>query len=125
MRLLFALIIYLSGYVMDQFSYPSKWYKRAVLSCIVLSPGFAGSLFDGMVGNAFYTMAAAFYDGNAPLFSIVFQEGIGCCSRNRCIGLGYTICGSYNYRNRCNITTAGYETAIAAKTGGSAYYIRQ
>lgn len=37
--LLFAVIIYLSGYIMEQFSYPSKWYKRAVLSCIVLSPG--------------------------------------------------------------------------------------
>ena len=37
--LLFAVIIYLSGYIMEQFSYRSKWYKRAVLSCIVLSPG--------------------------------------------------------------------------------------
>ena len=36
--LLFAVIIYLSGYIMEQFSYRSKWYKRAVLSCIVLSP---------------------------------------------------------------------------------------
>jgi hypothetical protein len=37
--LLFAVIIYLSGYIMEKFSHPSKWYKRAVLSCIVLSPG--------------------------------------------------------------------------------------
>ena len=37
--LLFALIIYISGYIIDQFSYPSKWYSRAILSCIVLSPG--------------------------------------------------------------------------------------
>ncbi len=36
--LLFALVIYTSGYIMDQFSYASKWYKRAILSCIVLSP---------------------------------------------------------------------------------------
>ena len=35
---LFAVIIYLSGHIMEQFSYRSKWYKRAVLSCIVLSP---------------------------------------------------------------------------------------
>ena len=37
--LLFAAIIYLSGYIMEQFSYRSKWYKAAILSCIVLSPG--------------------------------------------------------------------------------------
>jgi len=36
--LLFALIIYLSGHLMERFSYRSKWYKRAVLTCIVLSP---------------------------------------------------------------------------------------
>ena len=37
--LLFAAIIYFSGNMMERFSYQSKWYKRAVLSCIVLSPG--------------------------------------------------------------------------------------
>jgi len=37
--MVFALIIYLSGNIMEQFSYRSKWYKSAVLSCIVLSPG--------------------------------------------------------------------------------------
>src|ERR1051325_1979273 len=37
--LLFAVVIYLSGHIMEQFSYRSKWYKSAVLSCIVLSPG--------------------------------------------------------------------------------------
>jgi len=36
--LLFAVIIYLSGYIMEYFSYRSRWYKRAVLSCVVLSP---------------------------------------------------------------------------------------
>ena len=36
---LFALIIYLSGVIMEQFEYRSKWYKAAILSCIVLSPG--------------------------------------------------------------------------------------
>lgn len=36
--ILFALIIYLSGYVMESFSFRSKWYKRAVLICIVFSP---------------------------------------------------------------------------------------
>lgn len=36
--LLFAVIIYFSGQIMEQFSHRSKWYKRAVLSCIVLSP---------------------------------------------------------------------------------------
>jgi hypothetical protein len=37
--LLFALIIYLSGFITGQFSFQSKWYKTAILSCIVLSPG--------------------------------------------------------------------------------------
>ncbi len=37
--LLFALIIFLSGHIMEQFQYKSKWYKAAILSCIVLSPG--------------------------------------------------------------------------------------
>ena len=37
--LLFAVVIYLSGYIMQRFSYCSKWYKAAILSCIVLSPG--------------------------------------------------------------------------------------
>ena len=36
---LFALIIYLSGVIMEKFEYRSKWYKAAILSCIVLSPG--------------------------------------------------------------------------------------
>ena len=36
---LFAVIIYLSGYITEQFSFHSKWYKAAILSCIVLSPG--------------------------------------------------------------------------------------
>jgi hypothetical protein len=36
--LLFAVLIYLAGYIMEQFSYRSRWYKTAVLSCIVLSP---------------------------------------------------------------------------------------
>ena len=36
--LLFATVIYLSGSMMEKFSYRSKWYKVAVLSCIVLSP---------------------------------------------------------------------------------------
>lgn len=37
--LLFALVIFLSGHIMEQFSVRSKWYKRAVLACIILSPG--------------------------------------------------------------------------------------
>ena len=36
---LFAVVIYLSGYITEQFQYNSKWYKAAVLSCIGLSPG--------------------------------------------------------------------------------------
>jgi hypothetical protein len=36
---LFATIIYLAGVIMEQFEYRSKWYKAAILSCIVLSPG--------------------------------------------------------------------------------------
>ena len=36
---LFAVIIYLAGNIMEQFEYKSKWYKAAILSCIVLSPG--------------------------------------------------------------------------------------
>jgi len=36
---LFAMIIYLAGVIMEQFEYRSKWYKAAILSCIVLSPG--------------------------------------------------------------------------------------
>ena len=37
--MLFALIIYLSGNIIEQYSCHSKWYKIAILSCIVLSPG--------------------------------------------------------------------------------------
>jgi len=36
--LLFAAIIYLSGVIMEQFLYRSKWYKAAFLSCLVFSP---------------------------------------------------------------------------------------
>ena len=36
--LLFAIIIYLSGMMLERFVFPSKWYKVLVLSCIVLSP---------------------------------------------------------------------------------------
>lgn len=36
---LFAALIYLAGNIMEQFAHRSKWYKIAVLSCIVLSPG--------------------------------------------------------------------------------------
>jgi len=37
--LLFGTIIYIAGMIMEQFEYRSKWYKAAILSCIVLSPG--------------------------------------------------------------------------------------
>jgi hypothetical protein len=36
--LLFAFVVYLCGQIMDQFVSPSKWYKRLLLTCIVLSP---------------------------------------------------------------------------------------
>jgi hypothetical protein len=36
---LFACVIYLSGMIMAKFTYSSKWYRAAILSCIVLSPG--------------------------------------------------------------------------------------
>jgi hypothetical protein len=36
--LLFAGLIFLSGWIMERFSYPSRWYKWAMLSIIVLSP---------------------------------------------------------------------------------------
>ena len=35
---LFAILIYLAGYVTEQFNYSTRWYKIAILSCIVLSP---------------------------------------------------------------------------------------
>ena len=37
--ILFAVVIYLSGSITEQFLHKSKWYKAAILSCIVLSPG--------------------------------------------------------------------------------------
>ncbi|KAA9038469.1 hypothetical protein FW778_12970 [Ginsengibacter hankyongi] len=37
--LLFSIVIYISGSITEQFSHKSKWYKAAILSCIVLSPG--------------------------------------------------------------------------------------
>ena len=36
--LLFGGLIFLSGWIMERFSYPSRWYKWAMLSIIVLSP---------------------------------------------------------------------------------------
>src|SRR5665213_1610387 len=36
---LFGVVIFASGYIMEHFSFPSKWYKRAILACIVFSPG--------------------------------------------------------------------------------------
>lgn len=36
--LLFGVVIFMSGYIMEYFSFPSKWYKRAILTCIVFSP---------------------------------------------------------------------------------------
>jgi len=36
--LLFAAVIYLSGFIMESFLYRSKWYKRALLICIIFSP---------------------------------------------------------------------------------------
>jgi hypothetical protein len=36
--LLFAVIIYLSAWIMDRFLFRSLWYKWAILCCIVLSP---------------------------------------------------------------------------------------
>lgn len=36
---LFAVVIYLSGYITGKFVYTSKFYKAAILSCIALSPG--------------------------------------------------------------------------------------
>ncbi|MBS1932467.1 MAG: hypothetical protein JST96_00610 [Bacteroidetes bacterium] len=36
--LLFAWVIYLSGWIMEKFLITSKWYKHFILSCIVISP---------------------------------------------------------------------------------------
>ena len=36
---LFGTVIFLSGVTMEKFKFKSKWYKAAILSCIVLSPG--------------------------------------------------------------------------------------
>jgi hypothetical protein len=36
--LLFAIIIYTSGWIMENFQVRSKWYKHIILSCIALSP---------------------------------------------------------------------------------------
>lgn len=36
--LLFALLIFLGGYIMDRYMQPSKWYKWAILCCIIISP---------------------------------------------------------------------------------------
>lgn len=36
--LMFAGLIFLSGWIMERFSYPTRWYKWAMLSIIVLSP---------------------------------------------------------------------------------------
>jgi hypothetical protein len=36
--LLFALLIYCCGSLMNGFSFPSNWYKRILLTCFVLSP---------------------------------------------------------------------------------------
>src|SRR5579871_2020639 len=35
---LFALVIHLSGWIMEKFLTTSKWYKHFILSCIVISP---------------------------------------------------------------------------------------
>ena len=35
---LFALLLYLSGSIMNGFKNPSGWYKRIILACIILSP---------------------------------------------------------------------------------------
>ena len=35
---LFALVIFLSGWIMEHFRIRSAWYKRIILSCIILSP---------------------------------------------------------------------------------------
>jgi hypothetical protein len=35
---LFAILICTAGYIMEQFTHRSKWYKAAILSCVVLSP---------------------------------------------------------------------------------------
>jgi hypothetical protein len=36
--LMFALLLYLCGSMMNGFYFPSKWYKRILLSCLVISP---------------------------------------------------------------------------------------
>ena len=35
---MFACVIYLCGYMMNRFYYPSRWYKIVLLSCFVISP---------------------------------------------------------------------------------------
>jgi len=36
--ILFGIVIYLSGWILERFSFHSKWYKWTILSCIVFSP---------------------------------------------------------------------------------------
>jgi hypothetical protein len=36
--LMFATVLFLSGWMMNRFYFPSRWYKGIILSCLVLSP---------------------------------------------------------------------------------------
>ncbi|HVB03588.1 MAG TPA: hypothetical protein VNE41_07690 [Chitinophagaceae bacterium] len=57
---LFALVILTSGWIMDRFTTTSTWYKRAILSCIVLSPGIL-EVYSMLWSETIFILLALFF----------------------------------------------------------------
>ena len=64
------LIIYLAGIIMEQFEYRSRWYKAAILSCIVLSPGLLEDYSMMWSETLFIFISPAVHDGYVSLPAI-------------------------------------------------------
>ncbi|HTS44550.1 MAG TPA: hypothetical protein VMH01_09150 [Puia sp.] len=88
--LLFAILLYLSGSIMNGFSFSSKWYKRILLSCFVFSPClleiysmlWSETLF--MLLLLFFIMAARRYLNThklSSLFVLSVIVAISCVTR--------------------------------------------
>lgn len=56
----FAIIIFLAGYIMEQFVQRSKWYKWAMLTCIVISPALL-DVYSMLMSESLFLIAEMFF----------------------------------------------------------------
>jgi len=89
-ELLFAITIYITGYITSRFNGVTRWYKAAILSCVVLSPGilevysmmWSETLFIIWILLFFISLHRYLQDhGTGPLVTAAILVSVACVTR--------------------------------------------